>query len=103
MQGWEEEESDSQTARAESCSLQSSAWQRVASLHSMSEPEESLACGSGGISLLPEPAQDALCRLAITSLPQVPFSQLQFPLHITPTPHASRISQLCIHTGSIIS
>lgn len=94
MQGWEEEESDSQTAQAESRLLQSLAWQRVASLHSMSEPEESLARGGGGISLLPEPARDALCRLAATSFPQVPFSQLQFPLHITSTPRTSRISAL---------
>lgn len=96
MQGWEKEDSGSHAARTQSCSLQSWGWQRAAGLHGVSEPGESLARGSSGISRLPEPARDAPCLLASTSLPRAPFPQPRFP-----APH--RFHPPCLQDGSSAS
>lgn len=93
MQGWEKEDSGSHAARTRSCSLQSWGWQRAAGLHGVSEPGESLARGSSGISQLPEPAP---CLLASASLPRAPFPQLRFP-----APH--RFHTPCQQDGSSAS
>lgn len=81
MQGWEEDESDSQTTPAESCLLQSSAWQQVASLHSMSEPEE-----SGAWQQRDFPARSASPRCSVQSGDHIPSPSSIF-LAAVPSPH----------------